>query len=306
MKPLCIYHGNCADGFAAAWVVRKFFGANGVDFHAGVYQNPPPDVTGRDVIMVDFSFKRPVLEEMAKVAKSLLILDHHKTAAEDLGGMPAPIEAKEWTAFFNLDNAAGKCEVGAIFDMERSGAMITWDFFYPGQACPDLLRHIQDRDLWLFKLEGTREIQANLFSYPYDFEVWDTLINSPPGKMIPEGRAIERKHHKDVGELVGVMKRRMKIAGYDVFVANLPYTLTSDAGHLMAKNEPFAACYWDTPDGRVFSLRSADGGLDVSEIAKRYGGGGHPQAAGFRMPIGWEGDDAAPQSPKEPIQHHSV
>lgn len=68
-------------------------------------------------------------------------------------------------------------------------------------------------------------------------------------------------------------------------VACLPYTLSSDAGHMMAKGEPFAACYWDTPEGRCFSLRSAEDGMDVSEIAKDYGGGGHKHAAGFRVPF---------------------
>jgi nanoRNase/pAp phosphatase (c-di-AMP/oligoRNAs hydrolase) len=70
--------------------------------------------------------------------------------------------------------------------------------------------------------------------------------------------------------------------------ASLPYTLTSDTGHLMAQGEAFAAYYWDTPTGRVFSLRSTDEGLDVSEIAKQYGGGGHRNASGFRVPFGHE------------------
>lgn len=76
----------------------------------------------------------------------------------------------------------------------------------------------------------------------------------------------------------------MVIDGFDVPVANLPYTLSSDAGHLMAQGEPFAACYWDTPAGRVFSLRSSDAGEDVSAVAKTYGGGGHRNAAGFQVP----------------------
>lgn len=290
-KPLCIYHGNCADGFGAAWVVRKFFKGE-VDFHAGVYNDPPPDVTGRDVIMVDFSYKRAVLMEMAESANSILILDHHKTAAADLEGFWKPPARYD---DFRTGIAEGLREanmppVNALFDMNRSGATITWDYFYPEDAYPRLLKHIEDRDLWLFKLEGTREIQANVFSYPYDFEVWDQLMASDPRQLIAEGAAIERKHHKDIGELVGVVKRRMKIGGYDVPVANLPYTLTSDAGHLMAKGEPFAACYWDTPGGRVMSLRSTDEGVDVSEVAKGYGGGGHRNASGFRVPIGWEGD----------------
>ena len=64
-RPLCIYHGNCADGFGAAWVVRRALGDN-VEFVPGVYGFPNPEhIEGRDIIMVDFSYKRPVLDKMA-------------------------------------------------------------------------------------------------------------------------------------------------------------------------------------------------------------------------------------------------
>ncbi len=258
----CIYHGNCADGFAAAWVVRKALG-EGVEFHPGVYQEPPPDVTGRDVILADFSYKRPVLEGMASKANSILILDHHKTAAEDLVDLPANVVCK--------------------FDMGRSGAMLAWEHFFPGEAPPPLLLHIEDRDLWRFALQNTRQIQANVFSYPYDFQVWDTLMAAAPAALAVEGEAIERKHFKDIRELLGVTTREMVIGGHYVPVANLPYTLVSDAAHELAKGKPFAACYWDTPKGRVFGLRSNEEGVDVSEIAKQYGGGGHKHAAGFTV-----------------------
>lgn len=72
-RTICIYHGNCADGFTAAWAVWKALGAQ-VEFIPGVYGEAPPDVTGADVIMVDFSYKRPVLEAMAAKAHSMLIL----------------------------------------------------------------------------------------------------------------------------------------------------------------------------------------------------------------------------------------
>ena len=258
---LCIYHGNCADGFGAAWAVRKAIPT--AEFYAATYQEPPPDVTGKSVLMVDFSYKRNVLLDMAGKAESILILDHHKSAAEDLVDLPA--------------------NVVAVFDMKRSGAMMAWQHFFPDVPPPRLIEHIQDRDLWSFALPGTREIQANVFSYPYDFGVWDTLMDSDVELLRGEGAAIERKHHKDIAELVTVTKRRMVIGGFDVPVANLPYTLSSDAGHLMALDEPFAACYWDTPNGRVFSLRSRDSGQDVSAVAKTYGGGGHRNAAGFQV-----------------------
>lgn len=291
MNPFCIYHGNCADGFGAAWVVRSYFKGE-VDFYAGFYGQEPPDVTGRDVILVDFSYKRAVLDKIAGVANTVLILDHHKTAAEDLDGYPSPEGPYDPRAllWYEFGSNALPRNVRALFDMHRSGATLAWDYFFPGLPRPELLNHIEDRDLWLFKLEGTREIQASVFSYPYDFDAWDDLMLRGCQDLRAEGVAIERKHHKDVGELVAASIRRMKIGGHDVPVANLPYTLSSDAGHLMARGEPFAACYMDTPRGRVFSLRSTDAGEDVSAIAKAYGGGGHRNASGFQMPIGWEGD----------------
>lgn len=277
---ICIYHGNCADGFGAAWVVRRAFAGTDIEFHPATHGQPAPDVTGKKVIIVDFSYPLATLTEMALVAESVLVLDHHKTAQADLKDVyPAGPQHKYSQVVPRLS---------ALFDMNRSGAGIAWDYFFLGEPRPALINHIEDRDLWLFKLEGTREIQASLFSYPYDFDVWDALFEGGVSAMKADGVAIERKHHKDVAELIGVTKRRMVIGGFDVPVANLPYTLTSDAGHVMCAGEPFAACYWDTPEGRSFSLRSTDDGEDVSAIAKQYGGGGHRNASGFRVPFGHE------------------
>lgn len=285
-KILCIWHGNCQDGFGAAWSVRRALGDD-VEFHAGVYQDPPPDVTGRDVIIVDFSYKRPIIVAMAASARRLLILDHHKTAAEDLDGFPAP---RSWH-WWEQDTYLGYPQV--VFDMERSGAGLTWDYLHPGEPRPPLIDHIEDRDLWRFKLPKTREIAAALFSYPYDFGLWDGLMQPARLETLAiEGEAIERKHHQDIENLLPVVRREMVVGGIRMPVACLPLTLTSDAGHRMAREAAgVAACYWDTPDGRVFSLRSTDDGPDVSAIAKQYGGGGHARAAGFRMTIGWEGDE---------------
>ena len=240
MKDICIYHGNCADGFTAAWAVWKRHG-DSVEYHPGVYQQDPPDVTGRNVVMVDFSYKRPVILAMAAQAEHILILDHHKTAAEDLVDLPENVEV--------------------VFDMDRSGAMIAWEYFHSTPP-PKALEHVQDRDLWRFDLPKTREIQACIFSYPYEFETWDSLmLEKSIEELAMQGEAIERKHHKDVAELVDVVTRVMKfrapwldgdnpsdIGFVNVPVANLPYTLTSDAGHLLCGEDyPFAGCYWDTP-----------------------------------------------------------
>jgi len=300
---ICIYHGNCADGFASAWAVWKRWG-DAVQFVPGVYGEAPPDVTGKTVLMVDFSYKLPVLTTMGYAAKSITILDHHKTAEEDLRPFSLdPLVEEglltdgEWAAQHS------GLPVQALFDMNRSGAAITWDYCFPDRPQPWLIRYVQDRDLWRFELPRSREIAAALFSHPYDFNAWDQLAwqldegNSSMNALADEGQAIERKHFKDIAELLKITTREMVIGGHRVKVANLPYTMSSDAANALAEGAPFGACYFDRNDGqRIFSLRSKPEGLDVADIAKGYGGGGHARASGFQMPIGWEGDTSSANS----------
>lgn len=297
-KTVCIYHGNCADGFTAAWAVWKALG-DAVEFVPGVYGEAPPDVTGADVIMVDFSYKRPVLEAMATTCRSTLVLDHHKTAAADLAAFPNPdIEPGQnlWDEHLQCAYEDGYAGLPAVvFDMDRSGAQIAWDFFHPGRPRPKIVDYVADRDLWRFELGNSRNIAAWLFSLDYTFEKWSYAaealeLDDAFYRAAMAGEAIERKHHKDITELLKITRREMMIGGHRVPVANLPYTMASDAAGQMAEGAPFAACYYDRPDARVFSLRSRGDGADVAEIAAKYGGGGHRNAAGFQAPLGWEGD----------------
>lgn len=300
-NPLVIYHANCADGFSAAWVfhflqdkIEQQF-----DFHPGVYGEDPPDVSDRHVYLVDFSYKRSVVKDMIQIggALAVVVIDHHKTAMEDLAGLDDELYEEAKIAQAEIDGGAlGEYDspIELVFDMDMSGATMAWKYWQEVWdreiiERPVLLGHVEDRDLWKFRLPLTREIQAAVFSYEYTFENWDRLMWNTGMLVLAEGgAAIERKHRKDIAELVKVCKRAMTIGGFDVPVASLPYTLTSDAGHLMAKDyldgSRFAACYWDTDLHRIFSLRSMEGGMDVSAIAKLYGGGGHKNAAGFKVP----------------------
>jgi len=173
---LCIYHGNCPDGFGAAWAVHRALGDD-VEFYKGIHQQSPPDVTGLDVYLVDFSYKKSVLEDMLKQAASITILDHHISAQQDLAELLS----------------SGK--VGGVFDMNKSGAVLAWEWFHPEVSAPKLLLHIQDRDLWQFKLDGTRPITMGLASYPYDFALWDDLMASTADQLealAGEGEAVGR------------------------------------------------------------------------------------------------------------------
>ncbi len=262
MKTICIYHTNCTDGFTAAWVVRRALGE--IVFYEGRYGSPPPNVNDCRVILVDFSYPKDVLQGLAMAADSVLILDHHKTAQADLDGFSAP-----------------NAEI--VFDMNRSGAGLAWDYFFPSMERPAFLNAVEDRDLWRFALEGTREICAAISSYEQEFMTWDSFDNMDASVLQREGKILDRAHLKSVRQEIGITKRRALIGGHDVPMANVPVWHASDTGNIMAQGEKFAVTYCDTARDRLFSLRSTDEGLDVGEVAKLYGGGGHRNSAGFKV-----------------------
>jgi len=293
---ICIYHANCNDGFAAAFAVYRRWSSI-PKFVSASYGDNPPDVKGKRVLIVDFSYKRPAIEQMAADAASIVILDHHASAARELSGLEHIIGGSSFDVERILahvkDRPLGNVLVD--FDMEHSGAYLAWRFCFPATKVPDLIRYVEDRDLWKFELEESRSINAALASYPQDFKEWEDLMEcwlfGIPDNIVNQGRAILRQREKDLGALLDATLRKMTIGGVTVPTANVPFFLASDAGNILAEGNPFAATYFDRGDGtRAFSLRSHRDGADVSEIAQQYGGGGHKHAAGFSMPIGWEGD----------------
>lgn len=294
-KPdICVYHGSCDDGFGAAWVVRAKWG-NGVQFVPGSYGgfDWPSDLTGKNILFVDFSLKREPMRNLINgfndqgPPASIVLLDHHKTAEAELAKWTMP----ELT-LTHADIAPLLAEMSgpaciAVFDMERSGARLAWDFCFPGQCVPSLITHIEDRDLWRFRLQTTHYVSAALRTYPHDFEVWDDLASNV-GRLALEGATILRGHHKNIAEFIR-NRYWTDVGGYRVPVVNVPYHYASDtANELLAvePDAPFAACWFRRGDGKVqWSLRSENGRVDVSEVAAKMGGGGHRNAAGFEEAV---------------------
>jgi oligoribonuclease NrnB/cAMP/cGMP phosphodiesterase (DHH superfamily) len=269
--PIVIYHSPCQDGFTAAWAVWRAH--PDWEFFPGKHGDPPPDVTGRSVFMVDFSYKRPAILEMAKQATDITILDHHKTAEADLVDLPS--------------------NVFVDFNMDKSGARLAWEHFHASELVPELVKYVEDRDLWRFSYLETKPLSAYIFSFDYSFVVWDQIFRIMDedvhrDEAEKQGNAILRKQEKDTKELLQ-NKFRTNIAGWDVPVCNLPYTFSSDAGNILAQGEPFGATFYLDEGYAYFSLRSTEEGIDVSQIAVEFGGGGHKHAAGFKVKSEWVG-----------------
>lgn len=290
-KPdICIYHGGCDDGFGAAWVCWKTWGDD-PEYIGMRYGDKLPDIAGKHVLMVDFSLKQAVMQGASQFAKSIVVLDHHKTAEAELKawtvegrGFPKPFTLAHMAE--NMEGLSGEDAVVAVFDMNKSGARLAWEFCYPGEDLPSLLLAVEDRDLWRFALRDTKEISAALRTYPHDFSRWDQFA-ADTGTLRNDGAAILRGHQKNVADFCA-NTCVTKIDGHKVPAVNVPYHYASDCAHeLMQRNPdaPFAAAWFKRGDGTIqWSLRSDDNRVDVSEIAKKFGGGGHRNAAGFQAP----------------------
>jgi oligoribonuclease NrnB/cAMP/cGMP phosphodiesterase (DHH superfamily) len=275
VKIFVLYHANCQDGFGAAWVARQYYGQlENVRYVPMNYGQPIPDeVDDAIVYLLDFSFKRPQMRELIERAHYVVVLDHHTTAQDELRSLEDEISV--------LDKGVTPL---IVFDMDKSGMRLAWDHFFPGKDRPWIVDYVEDRDLWRHALPKSEYINAALRSYPQDFDVWRGLSYSDSLRDLEyEGMAIRRTEL----QMVEVHKRQVRyrnIAGHAVPVVNASVLFSEIAGDL-AVGYPFAACYFDRADGvRQWSLRSAPDGMDVSVIAKQYGGGGHKHAAGFQTP----------------------
>lgn len=265
---LCIYHKNCFDGMASAMVVKEKYPE--IELYPMGYGDPIPPFV-RDcgsLILVDFTFKRDVIEVMASLM-SILIIDHHKTAEADLADLPY-----------------------AIFDMSESGATLTWKTLFPERQVPWFLRYIKDNDLWEYKLWESESINAYIQSFPIELKAYQKMLylfelDKDRQKIALEGKSIVRYKESAVGAMCDYAAGTDGWPFYDssIPIANAT-VLFSMVGQELCKRypkAPFAAYYFDRlSDGiRQWGLRSI-GDFDVSEVAKKLGGGGHKNAAGFQ------------------------
>ena len=271
-NPLVVYHAPCPDGFGAAYAAWCHFGNEAEYVGAGYGISPELDVQGRDVFVLDFSFPRPQLESMRQAANSLIILDHHKTAQEDLDGFP-----------------------GAIFDMTKSGARLAWEYFHPSQPVPKLLAYIEDRDLWNWVLPESNDFLAYLDTLPFDFKAWDDLAHVSDDQLkelLIVGRHMNAKYDS-LAAIMAEGAEPVRFCGMAGSKLNGSSLFSSKLGELLYLANGTFALIWRIEKGLLYvSLRAKQGTVDVAEMARRFGGGGHTAAAGFKLTLGTPECDA--------------
>lgn len=276
-----IYHDPCNDGFCSAFLLwleypqAKFIPVN----HNPQCEPPYDDLKDMDVIIVDYSYPIDELLAIVKIAKSLTVLDHHKTAS-------------------HIQKLIDDKIIKGRFDVNSSGAGLTLDWLlnqgfesYPWMH--ELVAYVQDADLWNWVLPNSLEFHLALSSYKKTFQTWHNMPRTV--EIISLGSKINQYRESFIVEHVNNATIARLVMGkfltrddwnsdyfWDVpFVVCTIPQIVSELGHRLAKDNPFAVILVPNKNGIKYSLRSVDGGLDVSVIAKSYGGGGHKHAASF-------------------------
>lgn len=287
MKPLVIYHANCPDGFTAAWVAARALGE--VELYPGEYGKEPPYELARNrpVYIVDFSYPRDQLEKLRSAAGEngwhsveghpLMVIDHHKTAQAELAGLPY-----------------------CVFDMERSGAGLTWDYFHPNKPRPWVVDYVEDRDLWRFKLPDSEALSLFIRTTSHELASWDAIaaLRREDALSMALGCQLYLQHYvRDALRQAYTFEMQWSdpdewddskaLRSTSIVAVNVSYTGVSDVlnAALDAHAVPVALGWHLAADGQLnCSLRSVKS-FDCSKIARARGGGGHAQAAGFRLTI---------------------
>ena len=270
-KKIMVFYHEDADGFTGAWAAWKKL-KNTADYSPIHHDNKPLDTLalnaeGKDIYIIDYSFKPEEMKKLVAVNKKVVLIDHHITSAE-----------------------SAKIATESLYDISHSGAYLAWKYFHPNKKTPKLINYVEDYDLWNFKIPFTQELTLFLSTKKFNFKAWDKLAvefedASKRKELIKQGEIMLAYKENLIGELLE-RGEEVVFEGHRAFAVNSP-VFESEIGHHIYEKKGMLAIIWSyrkkhgKPKLKV-SLRS-DKNINVAEIALKYGGGGHKSSAGFTL-----------------------
>ncbi len=249
--------------------------------------------------LLDFSVPPAVFEELRYHLGWIVMLDHHESAFKKYnpsGGMTF----YEQDILAEADKRGVKCQGFIRLDNTKSGAVLAWEYFHRNTPIPSFFQMIQDRDLWTWKLPDTKAFTAYLGLLnqkgPQAVEEWSDFYyfcedSGGYEEVTSTGNLLLKKHDQEVAKLVTkahdlyIPPRSDEQCSYLIQAVNCPAQYSSDVGHILASKEgaSFGATYHIESRGVARVSLRGNGSVNVAEIAERFGGGGHANAAGFTI-----------------------
>ena len=266
-KPIVIiYHADCSDGFGGAWAAWKKFGNKAEYISIQPSDDFVAGLKNKEIYLIDVSYKPDSLKKLMAANKRVTGIDHH------ISGRESTMMTQNYS-----------------FNNNHSGAVLAWKYFHHKKPVPKILSHIEDTDLWKFKIKNTKEIFAYLDLFDFSFPLWDKLAVEIENvktkkKFVEIGNIIFKYENKLVQRMVSQNAELVIFEGYKTLAVNSP-NFSSQIGAALAKILPPIAIIWSERKGKIIVSLRSDGSVDVSALAKKHGGGGHKAASGFSQNI---------------------
>jgi hypothetical protein len=291
VREICFYHAGCPDGFGAAWAAWRSLGDD-ARYIARRHEDTlcADDYEGDWVLYLDIAPGNEELLAIGEAAERVTILDHHVSARERYHS--------------DLDVVRRMEDLGheIVYDMTHSGAVLAWNYFFSAhEPTPELLRYVEDQDLWSWQLPRSEQVNAAIAAYPRRFAIWSQLADRSADELANEGEPIVRANRMQVERSLRDA-HPLQLDGRQVEAVNASHA-RSAVGHELAKRQAFGhpwGCVYRLSGNRVHATLYSIGDLDVSTVAGRYGGGGHRNAAGFNVDLARWIEDFLPPGASSP------
>ncbi|OGM91859.1 hypothetical protein A2755_00645 [Candidatus Wolfebacteria bacterium RIFCSPHIGHO2_01_FULL_48_22] len=269
-KVYVYYHKDCFDGFCAAWVVWKKLGEKAA-YTALLPDSLPKKLPHNSLLFfVDLCPRGNKIALLKKKGNVVTVIDHHQSSAA-------------YVAFAD----------DYLFDTKKSGAGLAWKYFFAGGKAPWLVRYVEDGDLWRRKYSQTNLVRNMLaLEGMDDFNRWGLFAkkveNPKTRRIIFTGGKLIEKYRQRLIEESAARAQKVRFEGHTVYAVNeSTESIRSEVAHVLYAKLPPFSIVWAQDESEIhISLRSEKGLFDVTRLAKKYGGGGHPVAAGIRLPLG--------------------
>lgn len=264
-KIIVLYHAGCTDGFTAAWAAFRALGKT-AEYIAVEHQIAPPEgLVGKTIYLLDFTYTRPIMEQLITDNIQVTAIDHHVTV-EDVTKMTHDYR----------------------YALDKSGARLAWEYFHPEEVVPFLVRVVEDMDLFRFALPETVTLFDWLDLYDFDFKTYTKLVRqleSPAGlrRALRQGTSLRAYREKVIERLLKNNTYEVQFGEYQVPCMNTSM-FHGEIATALSQGRAFGVAWRASQKGIYVALRSVEGALDVGQLAKQFGGGGHAHAAGFLVP----------------------
>jgi oligoribonuclease NrnB/cAMP/cGMP phosphodiesterase (DHH superfamily) len=261
-KIIVIYHGNCPDGFGGAWAAWTKFKNKAAYIPATDRLALPFEIKNKEVYLIDYTYEPELVSQLISDNLRVTAIDHHVS-----------------------QEASTRLTQDHLYAVDHSAAPLAWQYFHGAKKLPMLLKYIEDRDIWKWKLPYAEEILTLVDLAPFDFNAWNKIAaeleNTAKRKeYIKNGKLLLSFQQSLIQKLLPSAELVL-FEGKKIWAINAPYYFSSNLGHDLALKTKSMAIVWNESAGRIrVSLRST-GKTDVSRTAKKYGGGGHKNASGF-------------------------